>query len=201
MQVDARTVPLYVYKTLGSFGEHMEEYVHDALREGLYGWGVTDCTVTMTRCGYSVPDGPPSRRGPLSTAADFRKLTPIVVMRALERARTAVCEPTVHVRLEIPAEATATVTSALGRLGASVETSSFRERLAALETVMPAARADELRRQLARLTQGDGVLEATFAGYEPVSGNQPRRRRRGPNPLDVGAYAAALARRGAVGDR
>lgn len=33
----------------------------------------------MIECAYSVPDGPPSKRGPLSTAADFRKLTPIVI--------------------------------------------------------------------------------------------------------------------------
>ena len=55
------------------------------LREGLHGWQVTDCVVTMTDCAYSVPDGPPSRRGPLSTAADFRKLTPLVLMQALEQ--------------------------------------------------------------------------------------------------------------------
>jgi hypothetical protein len=32
-------------------------------------------------------------RGPLSTAADFRKLTPLVLMQALKRAGTVVCEP------------------------------------------------------------------------------------------------------------
>ena len=86
LEVDLRTVPLYIYKTLESFTEHMDEYVREALREGLFGWQVTDCVVTMTKCAYSVPDGPPSRRGPLSTAADFRKLTPLVLMQALERA-------------------------------------------------------------------------------------------------------------------
>ena len=177
LQVDPRTAPLYVYKTLGSFGDHMDEYVREALREGVYGWQVADCTVTVTRCGYSVPDGPPSRRGPLSTAADFRKLTPIVVGQALQRARTVVCEPTVDVRLEIPVDAGAAVTTALGRLGASVAASSFQERFSVLETVLPAARADELRRQLSRLTGGEGVLETTFAGYEPVTGDPPTRRR------------------------
>src|SRR5439155_9143676 len=93
--VDRRTVPLYLYKTAESFTEHMGGYVRRALREGLFGWQVTDCIVTMTRCTYSVPDGPPSRRGPLSTAADFRTLTPLVLMQALERAGTAVCQPIV----------------------------------------------------------------------------------------------------------
>jgi hypothetical protein len=41
-----------------------------------------------TDCGY---------RAPGTTAADFRKLTPLVLMQALEQAGTVVCEPTVRV--------------------------------------------------------------------------------------------------------
>src|SRR5207237_1862824 len=138
--------------------------------EGLSGWQVTDCIVTMNRCTYSVPDGPPSRRGPLSTAADFRKLTPIVLMQALERATTVVCEPTVRVSLEIPATTIGTVMPALGRLGAAVEESWLHGDLSIVETVLPVTRAHDLQRQLPGLTGGEGVLESTFAGYQPVAG-------------------------------
>src|SRR5207247_2098937 len=82
--VDTRDVPLLVYKTREEFGRHMADYVRAALREGLHGWEVVDCSVTMTECAYSIADGPPSRRGPTSTAADFRKLTPLVVAPVLE---------------------------------------------------------------------------------------------------------------------
>jgi ribosomal protection tetracycline resistance protein len=40
---------------------------------------------------------------------------------------------------------------------------------------LPAARADDLQRQLPGLTGGEGVLESSFAGYQPVSGDQPTR--------------------------
>src|SRR5213076_1765913 len=103
----------------------MGGYVRQTLREGVFGWQVTDCLVTMTNCTYSVPDGPPSRRGPLSTAADFRKLTPLVLMQALERAGTAVCEPIVQVRVEIPTTTIGAVMAALARLGAGIETPSL----------------------------------------------------------------------------
>jgi ribosomal protection tetracycline resistance protein len=176
LDVDSRTVPLYVYKTLESFTDHMGEYVRHALREGLAGWRVTDCVVTMTTCAYSIPDGPPSRRGPRSTAADFRKLTPLVVKRALEAAGTVVCEPLVKAHLELPPEAIGAVMPALGRLGAAVEGPSVEDGLARIETVLPAAQLHELQRELPVLTGGEGVLEPTFAGYEPVSGDQPRRR-------------------------
>jgi ribosomal protection tetracycline resistance protein len=177
LQVDPRTIPLYIYKTLGSFAEHMSGYVRQTLREGVFGWQVTDCIVTMTKCVYSVPDGPPSRRGPLSTAADFRKLTPLVLGQALERARPVVCEPIVRVSLELPQAALGAVLATLARLGASVETPSLQTKLATVETVLPAARAQDLQRQLPGLTGGEGVLDSTFAGYQPVGGDPPIRRR------------------------
>jgi ribosomal protection tetracycline resistance protein len=174
--VEAKNAPLYVYGTLDSFREHMAEYVREALRAGLLGWEVTDCVVTMTRCMYSVADGPPSRRGPTSTAADFRKLTPLVLRQALESAGTVVCEPTVRVSLEVPTPSLGAVMPALIRLGGTVETPSADGELSTLEAVLPVGRADELQRQLPGLTGGEGVLESTFAGHQPVSGDQPTRR-------------------------
>jgi ribosomal protection tetracycline resistance protein len=174
LEVDARSVPLYVYKTAERFTEHMDEYVRLALQEGLYGWQVTDCVVTMTACSYSVADGPPSRRGPTSTAADFRKLTPLVLVQALEHAGTVVCEPTVRARLEIPTSTVGAVIPALGRLGAVIEPPTPQGALTTMDAVLPAVRADELQRQLPGLTGGEGVLESTFEGYQPLSGAQPR---------------------------
>src|SRR6266511_1043738 len=175
LQVDPRTVPLYLYKTVESFTEHMSQYVRQTLREGLFGWQVTDCIVTMTKCTYSVPDGPPSRRGPLSTAADFRKLTPLVLMQALERARTAVCEPILRVSIETPPDSVGAVLASVARLGGVLEPPSLLGDLSTIETVMPAARADDLQRQLPALTRGEGVLASDFGGYQPVSGTAPIR--------------------------
>jgi ribosomal protection tetracycline resistance protein len=195
LQVDPRTLPLYLYRTAESFAESMGQYVRQTLQEGIFGWRVTDCIVTMTKCTYSVPDGPPSRRGPLSTAADFRKLTPIVVMRALEQAGTVVCEPTVRVRLEIPTNTIGAVMAALARHGAAVETPSLQGKLCTIETVLSATRAHDLQRQLPGLTRGEGVLESSFEGYEPVSGDPPTRRRTTVNPLNREEYMMHLARR------
>ncbi len=176
-QIDGRMLPLYLYKTAENFAERMGEYVRETLREGLFGWQVTDCVVTMTKCSYSIPDGPPSRRGPPSTAADFRKLTPLVLRQALERAGTVVCEPTVRIALEIPTDAIGAVMAALARLGAAFETPSPHGKLSTIDAVLPAARADELQRQLSALTGGEGVFESSFAGYQPVGGDQPTPRR------------------------
>ena len=166
LDVPSHSIPLYVYKSRESFEEHMRGYVFDALRSGLQGWRVTDCTVTMTDCVYAIPDGPPSRRG-RSTSADFRKLTPLVVRQALERARTAVCEPIMDVRIELPPTAVGGLLAAVARLDGSLAQPSLDGEVAIVETVLAADRTQDLQRELPGLTGGEGVLEAGFAGYRP----------------------------------
>jgi ribosomal protection tetracycline resistance protein len=185
LELDVRLVPFYIYKTVGAFLGHMEEYVVETLREGLSGWQVTDCTVTITDCGY---------RAPGTTAADFRKLTPLVLMQALEQARTVVCEPVVRVTLELPTAMIGGVLPVLARLGGTVGQPSLQSKLATIETVLPAARAQELQRQLPGLTGGEGLLDSTFAGYRPVSGDQPIRPRTTANPLNLDEYMMQLTR-------
>jgi ribosomal protection tetracycline resistance protein len=175
MNVDFRAVPLFVYGSMGSFAASMEQYVRDTLREGLYGWPVSDCAVTMIASNYSSPDGPPATRGPLSTAADFRKLTPIVLMRALERAGTAVCEPLSHVRVDASAESLGAILRTLSTLGATVEAQTARRDDISIDAVLPAAQVHQLQNRLPNLTGGEGALDSTPAGYQPVRGTPPRR--------------------------
>jgi ribosomal protection tetracycline resistance protein len=192
--VGPREAPLYVFKTFESFAEHMDEYVRLALEEGLHGWQVTDCVVTVTIIGYSLADASPSRRGPMPTAADLKKLTPLVLMQALERSGTAVCEPVFRTAVEVPTETMGPVLAALARLGAGAVVPAPKGDLSVLETTLPASRVQDLRRQLPGLTAGEGVAEASFAGYEAVSGDPPIRPRRTPNPLNLGEYLAGVGR-------
>ena len=178
LDVDPRLMPLFIYKTRARFAEAMTQYVERTLQRGRYGWQVADCVVTMTDCGYYASDGPrkPISPTPRSTAADFRKLTPIVLRRALQQARTAVCEPMLQLRIEMPTDTFGAVLAAVSRLGAVVGAPSVSGTLSVLEASLPAARAQDLRRELPGLTMGEGVVETTFGGYEPVRGAPPVRR-------------------------
>jgi ribosomal protection tetracycline resistance protein len=173
LAVEFRHVPLYVYKSVESFTDDMRRYVSHVLQEGLYGWRVTDCSVSMTACDYAAPS---------SSAGDYRKLTALVLPRALASARTIVCEPIAHVTLEVPTATVGAVVAALVRLGAHVEAPVLLGELSVVETTLPAARAQELQRQLPRLSRGEGVLDSTFAGYEPIAG-EPVTRTRSRAPL------------------
>jgi ribosomal protection tetracycline resistance protein len=199
MRVAPQAMPMYVYKNAENFADYMGRYVRRTLREGRLGWQVTDCVVTMIDCSYSLADGPPSRRGPLSTPADFRNLTPMVLMRALDQAGTVACEPTLRVSLEIPVWAISAVLTALGRLGAAVRQQSVRGDLTTIETVVPAARVRDLQRQLPGLSAGEGVIESTFDGYRPVRGDAPTRPRTTADPRHRERYLLSLTRQGARG--
>ena len=192
--LDPRGAPLYVFKGFDAFVERMREYVGLALEEGLYGWPVTDCVVTLMRIAYSLADGPPARRGPMPTANDIRKLTPLVLMQALERSGSTVCEPVFRVSAEVPTESIGAVLAALGRLGAGGGMPWARGELSIVEAELPASRLQELRRQLPGLTGGEGVVDSDFAGYQPVSGAPPIRRRTSPDPLNLDEYLAHVGR-------
>jgi ribosomal protection tetracycline resistance protein len=194
VDVDAREIPLYIFNTLAGFEEHMDGHVTAALEEGLYGWQVTDCLVTVTKIGYSLADGPPSRRGPMPTARDVKRLVPLVLMHALDAAGSVVCEPVFRISAEVPSEAIGPVLAALGRLGAGAATPVPRGELAVLEATLPASRVQELRRRLPGLTGGEGIVDSEFAGYAPVAGEPPTRRRTTPDPRNLEEYLAQVGR-------
>jgi hypothetical protein len=56
-------------------------------------------------------------------------------------------------------------------------------------------RVYELRQQPPPLTRGEGVLESTFGGYQPVSGAIPARPRSDHNPLNREQYLLHVVRR------
>ena len=161
-------IPLYAYKRRDEFESALAGYVRDALRDGLHGWEVTDCKVTLVDCWYSLADGPPSRRGPLSTPSDFRGLASHVLARALADAGTVVCEPILHIRLDVPAASLGAVMAAARRLDATLEQPTTNDDAATLEGELPAVRLSALQRLLPGLTRGEGVVESSFAGYRPA---------------------------------
>jgi ribosomal protection tetracycline resistance protein len=192
VDVDPRTVPLYVFGSIDAFAESMTEHITTALREGLHGWQVTDCVVTMVESSYQSPDGPPSTRGPLSTAADFRRLAPVVVMRTLKAAGTVVCEPMSRITVDAPVASAGAVLATLGRLGGSVLDRRPQAATVSLEALLPAARVHDVYLLVPGLTGGEGVVESRFAGHQPVIGAPPSRRRTTTDPLDLAAYLRSL---------
>jgi ribosomal protection tetracycline resistance protein len=180
------------------FRKAIEDSARATLRQGIYGWEVTDCTVTLTHSGYVPPQG---KRGQAfdasisSTAGDFRGLTPLVLMNALQQAGTRVYEPVHRFHLEIPADTLGLVFPALALLHAVPRAPAIQGSLCLLEGDIPAARGHELQQQLSALTRGEGVLECAFGHYRPARGPVPVRARTDHNPLSREEYLLHVVRR------
>jgi ribosomal protection tetracycline resistance protein len=193
LAVDPWDVPLHIYTTVENFAAHVESWVSETLTEGLYGWEVTDCIVTVNHCLYGVADGPPSRRGN-SSPSDFRYLTPIVVMEALRAAGSVVCEPLVAVTIEVPADSLHRVLTALGRKGASIDEVTAEGELSFVRATLTSEETVDLQRSLPALTGGEGLVESAYSGYRPRRGSAPRRQRTTVSPLDRQSYIAQFGR-------
>ena len=180
-----------------SFLKAIEETVHRTLRQGLHGWQVTDCVVTLIRSGYWPRQSHAHAtfdKSMSSTAGDFRHLTPLVVMDALWRAGTSVHEPVNQFRLEVPADVLGALLPVLARLRAVPQTSDPRGSLCVLEGEIPVAQVHELEQHLPALTRGEGVLECTFGHYQPVRGPVPERPRADRDPLHREQYLLRVVR-------
>jgi ribosomal protection tetracycline resistance protein len=143
-----------------AFMTAIEDTVRATLATGPHGWRVVDCVVTLTHTGYDSP---------VTVAADFRNLTPLVVMEALDMAGTVVCEPLEHVDIDIPTDAVSTILNLLVRCDGTPEMPVVRGDSATVQAVVPSRRLCEIEQALPGLTSGYGTLIARFAGYQPVS--------------------------------
>ena len=184
LEVELGSMPL-------SFFTAVEETVRATLDQGLCGWRVADCAVTMTHSGYWAKQSHSHAtfdKSMSSTARDFRQLTPLVLMGALRRAGTQVLEPVHRFELELPADALGPVLPVIAQLGGVPGNPVLRGATCTLDGDVPAARVHELRQRLPGLTRGEALLDTAFHRYEPVRGAAPRRPRTDDDPLDREEY-------------
>ncbi|HEV2894114.1 MAG TPA: translation factor GTPase family protein, partial [Actinomycetota bacterium] len=125
----------------------VEETVRETLGQGLHGWPVTDCVVTMTHSGYWPRQSHAHAtfdKSMSSTARDFRQLTPLVLMAALTEAGTRVLEPIHRFRLELPDDTLGAILGVLAGLGAVPRATTPRGTSYLVEGEIPAARVHQL---------------------------------------------------------
>lgn len=175
-----------------------EEGVRAALRQGLRGWPVTDCTVTMTSSQYWPRQSRPHQKfdkSISSVAADFRNLAPVVVAAALRRAGSRVCQPIERFDVNFPHHTVDTVMALLGRLGAVVHDTAAAGGYLEVSGVLPSSRIPQVNAALPDLTGGEAVLTTHFDHYAAITGEDPPVLPwRGPDPEDRAAWFRAVPR-------
>jgi len=194
IEVELGSMPLAFFRAT-------EDTVREALRQGIYGWQIPDCTVAMTHSGYLGKHSLGHQRfnqSMSSTGEDYRKLAPLVLMSALRQAGTAVCEPIHRFRLDAPTSSLGSLLTGLARLRGVPGTHVTCGASLTLEGDIPAGRVHELRQELPALTRGEGLLECVFDRYEPVADAIPTRTRTDANPLSRDEYLQRVTRRASL---
>jgi ribosomal protection tetracycline resistance protein len=162
-----------------AFHRAIEETVERTLEQGVHGWPVIDTAVTLTNCAYWSP---------ITVAADFRHLTPLVLAEALALAGTRVFEPCHRFDVEVPHDRLGPVTGYLAQLGARIDQTTGDDSVWHITGEIPARTIDTARQHLVGLSSGEGVWTSQPAGDRAVKGPPPTRRRTDGNPFDRAEY-------------
>ncbi|MEC2918397.1 tetracycline resistance ribosomal protection protein [Bacillus tropicus] len=162
-----------------AFHKAIEDTVFQTLKQGLYGWEVTDISVTLTHTGYASP---------VTTASDFRNLTPLVLMDALKKAETCVYEPVNEFELTIPEHAISTAMYKLAAISATFAEPIFNNDSYQLTGSLPVAKTENFKRMLHSFTEGEGVFTTKPAGFTKILAPFPTRKRVDYNPLNRKDY-------------
>ncbi|MDQ3541303.1 MAG: GTP-binding protein, partial [Chloroflexota bacterium] len=183
----ARDSGITYHRQLGSlplaFYRAIEETVRATLREGLLGWEVHDCDVTLTRVAFA----------PASAAGDFRHLTPLVLMEALRLAGTEVCEPIERFTLEVPLDAVGDAYGMLASVRATPDETAQRGDTSRITGTIPSSEAHRFEQHLPALGRGEAVFTSAHAGYRPIRGTPPERARTDFDPLNRKLYLALVS--------
>ncbi|UNP74359.1 TetM/TetW/TetO/TetS family tetracycline resistance ribosomal protection protein [Bacillus nitratireducens] len=162
-----------------AFHKAIEDTVFQMLKQGLYGWEVTDIIVTLTHTGYASP---------VTTASDFRNLTPLVLMDALKRAETCVFEPINEFELTVPEHAISTAMYKLAAIPAAFGEPRLYNASYHLTGSLPVAKTEDFKRLLHSFTEGEGIFITKPTGFTKLTAPFPTRKRVDFNPLNRKDY-------------
>ncbi|OSX97613.1 elongation factor G [Bacillus nitratireducens] len=162
-----------------AFHKAIEDTVFQTLKQGLYGWEVTDIIVTLTHTGYASP---------VTTASDFRNLTPLVLMNSLKQAETCVYEPLNEFELTVPAHAISTAMYKLAAIPATFAEPTLHNDSYHLTGSLPVAKIEDFKPMLHSFTEGEGIFITKPTGFTKLTAPFPTRKRVDFNPLNRKDY-------------
>ncbi|MBK5488346.1 TetM/TetW/TetO/TetS family tetracycline resistance ribosomal protection protein [Bacillus sp. TH17] len=162
-----------------AFHKAIEDTVFQTLKQGLYGWEVTDIIVTLTHTGYASP---------VTTASDFRNLTPLVLMDALKHAETCAFEPVNEFELTVPEHAISTAMYKLAAIPATFAEPTLHNDSYHLTGSLPVAKTEDFKRMLHSFTEGEGIFITKPTGFTKLTAPFPTRKRVDFNPLNRKDY-------------
>ena len=158
------------------YQSHIRTSFNRSLKQGLYGWEVTDFKFTLVGGEHHTIHTHP---------LDFFVCTPMAFMNGLQSLGTTILEPLLKIRIIAPEELSGKIFSEIIKMGGEYDTPLVRSGQIALEAVVPVATSMGFPEKLAAMTSGKAALSQSFYGYrECTDGLEHINPRNGVNPLD-----------------
>lgn len=140
-----------------SFQHAVYQGIQQAMTEGLYGFPLTDMSITLADAAFFSP---------VSTPAEFRKLAPYALYKALLDANTYVVEPLMAIELFIKKEYSGRAIAELGKLEAKIENMSERKSEIVIQAKLLHSKFLIFESQLNEWFKATAYLKNHFDGYE-----------------------------------
>lgn len=170
------------------YQNHVHDSVFDTARQGLFGWELTDCRITLT-------DGNSHQwhTHPL----DFFTATPVALLRALQNSGEVLLEPYMKLRLTAENGLLGKITGQILQMRGAFDTPEMGEERFSLTATAPLKDCMNYAAVFRSLTGGKGQIDMKLDSYRPAAEDDhtclPRR---GVDPLDHAKWI--LSRRGGI---
>lgn len=158
------------------YQKEIEATIKSALKQGVKGWQVTDCKITLIE---GEDHNVHSRSG------DFIVATPMAIMNGLHESDTTLLEPIVSFSIIAPLDLLGTITSDITKMRGVFDSPQIDKDLFKITGRFPAATTINYPIRLASLSAGKAKLSTKLVAYQSCSDEQGQvRKYKGINPLD-----------------
>ena len=167
--IKADTIP-YKYQT------HIRTALPGAMKQGLYGWEVTDVKITLSGGGWHHVHTHPM---------DFFLATPLAFMNGMSSCGSQLLEPFLRVKITAPEELSGRIMGDMIAMRGTFDSPVMAGGRVEIEAYLPLAEAMDYPVRLSSLSSGRARWAALFDGFRPCPLELGRTaKRRGVNPLD-----------------
>ena len=168
---------------LQRYQNHVRESVLKTVRQGIYGWEVTDAKITLVAGNsHHVHTHP----------LDFFVATPVAFLRALRSSGSVLLEPYMRVELSASEEHLGKVMGQVISMRGTFSPPGIRDGQFFMEAVMPLRDCMDYPVRFRSLTSGKGSVNMELDSYRPVNdGTVETLERNGVDPLDTPKWILA----------
>lgn len=161
---------------LSRYQAHIAQTLPEALKQGLYGWEVTDLKITLTGGSHHLIHTHP---------LDFFTATPMALMNGFENTGSTLLEPVVTMRFMAQEQHAGSLIHDIVAMRGSFDSPVIHKDRFTMEARIPVATSMDYPVTFGSLTGGKGVISSRFSGYEPCPLELGKTaKRRGLDPRD-----------------